>query len=344
MSQAQIVEPDAGGPLLPEVLVVVLNWNNSADTLQCVQSLLGLDHDAFAVLVCDNQSRPEDLARTRAWGHHLPGGLPEVTAGEACSLLPLRHQSVTLVHTGGNLGFAGGVNVGLRIALSHSGVTHVWVLNNDTVVEKGALRAMLARMALHERIGICGSTLIYEGDRTRVQAWGGARYEAWRGRSMAIGAFTAIDQVPSDPTAVEAQLAYVIGASMLVTRTFLETVGLMDERYFLYSEEHDWAERGRRLGFRLAYAPAARVYHRHGATIGTSASGGSDLSLHYLYRNKARFAAKHHPISLPLVLLCLIYEAVKFALKGSPTKAVAALGGLAQFLLGRSGPTFGANR
>jgi hypothetical protein len=73
------------------------------------------------------------------------------------------------------------------------------------------------------------------------------------------------------------------------------------------------------------------VFHKHGATIGTSPSGGSELSLFYLYRNKALFAARHHPIRLPVALCWLLWDGLKFALKGQTRKAWSVLRGLAAF-------------
>jgi GT2 family glycosyltransferase len=108
----------------------------------------------------------------------------------------------------------------------------------------------------------------------------------------------------------------------------MERVGLMDASYFLYSEEHDWAYRGQQMGFTLAWAPRAWVFHKHGATIGTASSGGSPLSLFYLYRNKLAFARRHHPWRLLTVAPMLAWEASKFALKGRPDKAKAAWRGL----------------
>ena len=138
----------------------------------------------------------------------------------------------------------------------------------------------------------------------------------------------AADEVPVTPAEVEAQLAYVNGAAMLVRRDLLERVGLMDERYFLYSEEHDWAHRSQQAGFRLGWVPQALVFHKHGATIGTASSGGSPLSLFYLYRNKLAFARRHHPWRLWSVVPMLTWEICKFVLKGHPEKAKAAWRGL----------------
>ena len=121
---------------------------------------------------------------------------------------------------------------------------------------------------------------------------------------------------------------YVVGAAMLVSRRFIEEVGPMDASYFLYSEEHDWAHRGRQRGFALGWAPRSIVFHKHGATIGTSPGGGSNLSLFYLFRNKALFTARHYPALLPLASPFLLWESMKFVLKGNPSKGIASIQGL----------------
>lgn len=319
---------------LPKVYVVTLNWNGAADTIACAESLRLLEHPRCAFIICDNASHPDDIAKLRAWGLTLPGGLPEIdpVAGprEApAGVTPQADGSFVLVHTGANRGYAGGMNAGLHHALAQGDAEYCWVLNNDTVVAPNALEPLLARVCSDPSIGLCGSTLIYFDRRDEVQALGGAAYDVWRARSRALGAFSATAAVPADPAAVEAQLAYVVGAAMLVSRAFIDRVGLMDESYFLYSEEHDWAHRGRAVGFKLGWAPASHVFHKHGATIGTASSGGSALSLFYLYRNKLLFTARHHPSWLPTVVIMLTWEGLKFLLKGEPAKARAVWRGLA---------------
>lgn len=315
------------------VYICVLNWNGAENTIDCMQSLLRLGDAEAHIVVCDNDSRPDDLQTLRAGLLDANPSLREYHAALAPDwpVGPAHPQGITLVHTGGNLGYAGGMNAGIRFAMDQGDASHVWVLNNDTEVHPQALRAMLTRMGADDRIGICGSTLVYHGRRHMVQAWGGASYQAGRGRSAALGAFSEAAAVPSDPQPVESQMAYVVGASMLVSRRFIETVGLMDPSYFLYSEEHDWAHRGQQHGFRLGWAPDSIIYHKHGATIGTHASGGSTLSLFYLYRNKALFASRHHPKLLPSVICWLLWDVIKFGLKGKILKARAALRGVASF-------------
>ncbi len=310
----------------PRVVAVTLNWNGADDTLACVRALRSSQPAPTQIIVCDNASKPESWQQLMV----LAGEAGDDFASFASLSAALHHPtrpSLVLIQTGANLGYAGGINVGLRYALADAEMDYAWVLNNDTEVDARALAALLKRMAAEPNIGICGATLLLHHDREKVQALGGASYTKWRARSAALGIGLARSLVPVDPVVIEPQLAYVNGAAMLVRRAYLEHVGLMDERYFLYSEEHDWAYRGRDR-FRLGWAPDAWVFHKHGATIGTASSGGSPLSLFYLFRSKLLFAMRHHPTTVPVAGISLVVDALKFAAKGHPRKAWAALKGL----------------
>ncbi|MDH4481148.1 MAG: glycosyltransferase family 2 protein [Rhodoferax sp.] len=319
------------------IYVVLLNWNGAADTLNCLQSLLQIQTNRVDYVVCDNASSQKDFTS-------LQTGVADFCTANSIRLQCFESKNwptticpangpknLFLIQTGSNLGFAGGVNVGLRFAQSRGDLAYAWILNNDCEISSGALETLVSRSMAEQTIGICGSTLVYHGDRSRVQALGGARYLPWRGRSLSIGAFSAANTIPTDPTRVERQLDYVVGASMLVSRKFLDVVGLMDERYFLYSEEHDWAHRGRQAGFTLGWAPDSVVFHKHGASIGSSASGGSPLSMFYLFRSKVLFTSLHFRRRLPVVLMSLAMDALKFALKGHPSKTWAALRGMLSY-------------
>jgi len=317
----------------PKVYVITLNWNRPAETCDCLESLLELDYPDFEIVVCDNGSTESSTLAIRTWAarnDHAKRGefLREFDGYRAAAGMNAPPARITLIHTGGNLGYAGGMNIGIRYALEKGDAEYCWILNNDTVVPPDSLGPLVARAASDDDIGICGSTLVDFGDRERIQAYGGASYTPWRARSRAIGAFSHIASVPSDPLEVEGRMAYVVGAAMLVSRRFLREVGLMDESYFLYSEEHDWAHRGMKRGFRLGYAPRSIVYHMEGATIGTSPSGGSELSLFYLYRSKAVFAARYHPWLLPVACVSFLWDALKMAIKGRPRKSWAIVRGV----------------
>jgi GT2 family glycosyltransferase len=266
----------------PAVFIVILNWNGWRDTDACLRSLKGLEYPNHSVVVVDNAS--EDGSEARLWA---------------------LHPDVTLLQSGANLGFAGGNNVGLRYALEH-GAEYVWLLNNDTLVEPDALTYLVEKMQRESELGLCGSTLIYESRRDTVQALGGARYNRWLGSVRHIGQHQPRTQAV-DEGAVQGQLDYLIGASMLASRAFLETVGLLQEDYFLYFEELDWAARARGR-FRLGYAARSIVYHKEGSSIGgtdrakAAKSYTADL---YALKNRVRFTRRFYPYALPTVYLGL---------------------------------------
>ncbi|MGZ9713167.1 glycosyltransferase [Glaciimonas sp. GNP009] len=218
--------------------------------------------------------------------------------------------SLVLINTGGNLGFAGGNNVGIRYALAHD-YDFIWLLNNDTVVNASSLVALLSRMLADSKIGICGSTLAYFDAPDTVQALGGSRFDFKRGIGAHLGLGEELS-VPRNQKLIEQSLDYVVGASMMVSRAFLKDVGLMCEDYFLYFEEIDWAMRAKGK-FILAWAPESVVLHKEGGTIGSShRSRPSTTSLFYLYRNRLRFAHRHTPEHYWSVWRSVGYEAAVY--------------------------------
>lgn len=272
------VEQDA-----PAVWIVLLNWNGWRDTDACLESLKGLSYPNFNVVVVDNASSDASEERLREL-----------------------HSGLTLLQSGANLGFAGGNNVGLRYALGH-GAQYVWLLNNDTLVEPDALTELVEKLRRDPGLGLCGSTLLYESARDTVQALGGAHYNPWLGTVKHIGHHERWPQAVDEGT-VEAQLSYLIGASTLVSRAFLEQIGLLQDDYFLYFEELDWAARARGR-FRLGYAAKSVVYHKEGSSIGgndrakSAKSYTADL---YALKNRVRFTRRFYPYALPTVYLGLL--------------------------------------
>ena len=266
----------------PAVFIIVLNWNGWRDTHACLESLAGLAYPNARVIVVDNASEDGSEARLREL-----------------------HPELTLLQSGANLGFAGGNNVGLRYALTN-GAEYVWLLNNDTLVEPDALTRLVDKMQRDPGLGLCGSTLIYEAARDTVQALGGARYNRWFGTVQHVGEHQDSSK-PIDEREVEKQLDYLVGASILASRSFLEGVGLLQDDYFLYFEELDWAARARGT-FRLGYASRSVVYHKEGSSSGgtgrakAAKSYTADL---YALKNRVRFTRRFYPYALPTVYLGL---------------------------------------
>ena len=321
-----------------KVAIVILNWNGAADTIACIESLAHLDDDDFGILVCDNASSDNSVSRLRAWGQEGLRQLNARLAGEgrrpfdfadhAGAALPVPEQGapplaglrrIALIQTGANGGYAAGNNAGLRHALA-AGFEHFWILNNDTEVEPDALFWLRERMAGDARIGICGSTLVYFSRRDLVQSWGGSHFLRLKGRGVTLGPGVS-RSAPIDQAAVEAALSYVNGASMFVSRSFLEHIGLMQEDYFLYWEEMDWAARASGQ-FKLGYASRSVVYHKVGASIGTNDFGDrSALSDYYMARSRLKFCWRFSRISVPFVIFDIARRGWRWARRGEWRRA-----------------------
>lgn len=276
------------------VYIIILNWQGADDTIACLTSLGNLKSDAFKVIVCDNNSQDDSWIKLESYAH-----------GQT-------KFDLSLIQTGANLGFAGGNNVGLQIALTDPEMEFVWVLNNDTEVDSNALCALMSHMVNNPSVGICGSTLLYMDNPGLIQAVGGF-YNTWLGTSRhALGHQTYSPMLCNrvDPS----QLDYVVGASMFVRRSVLEEIGLLSDDYFLYCEEIDWATRMKRqcAEFKLGYAPDSLVYHKEGSSTGSNERNGKTynyLADYFLISSRLKYAQKFFPLKRWFVQLSMIVVA-----------------------------------
>ncbi|GAB4487457.1 MAG: glycosyltransferase family 2 protein [Thermodesulfovibrionales bacterium] len=302
--------------------IVILNWNGWKDTLECLESVFRSDYPNYQVIVCDNDSTDGSLEHIRAWaeGREIamvpdtppvrlepPVAKPIAYAeygreqAEAGGADEMHDRKLVLIRTGANLGFAGGTNVGLRYALRRGDFGYAWLLNNDTVVRHDALSNLVSRCK-ESGAGITGSKMPYYDDPHVIWALGGATYNKWLAIPECIGLRRLADE-PNDCKEVEARMAYVAGASMLVSRDFLRDIGLMQEDYFLYYEELDWAQRAKGR-YSLAYAPGSIVYHKVGASTGRNmAMPGGGSAEHYMRRNALLVTYRFFPLAVPSVCM-----------------------------------------
>jgi len=246
----------AGGILQREPLAftVLLNWNGWKDTVECLSSLQKLEYGNNRALVVDNGSTNDSVQHIRA-----------------------QFPQVEIIEMGKNLGFAGGCNAGIRAAIDR-GAKYVWLLNNDTTMDPGALRAMVEMAEADSRLGAVGSVIYDMHPPHRVQAWGGGRINLWFGRSSHC-----------TKEASGNELDYLTGASLLLRREALEDVGLLDEGFFMYWEDADQCFRLRKAGWKLGVACESHVRHKESASLGKT---NSTFDL-YVWTSMVRFCVRH---------------------------------------------------
>jgi len=273
-----------------KIFTIILNWNSWWDTLKCLQSLQSLDCPQTP-LVIDNASTNDSVAKIR----------------EA-------FPSVELIESDVNLGFGGGCNLGISRALSRN-ADFVWLLNNDTTVDPGALTALVAEMKKDARTGAAGAA-IYDMDRSeREQLWGGLRVR------MNLGGVSPYRrQMPI------ARLDYIAGACCLLRAEAIRAVGLFDEAFFMYWEDADLGFRLRQGGWKLAVAGDSRIWHKGCASLGRRSTA------HDIWNNRSavRFFRRYARIpAIPLVLGGAYRIARRLAL-GDFRRIAAVAAGLAQ--------------
>lgn len=298
-------------PSACEVAVVVLNWRNAGETIECIRHVCSLFGSNWRLIICDNGSADGSLERIREEmiAQLSTGRVGSTVVGlSRDDLVPKlsAEDRLVVVDNRENIGFAAGNNVGIRIALADPACLFVWILNNDTRVEPGALAALVAQARLDPQAGIVGSTLVYNDRPDIVQSLGGSLFNRWTCTSHYYCEGMNLTELRSKDASD--MIDYVAGASMLLTRRFLETVGCMSEDYFLYYEEIDWALRARAAGFRLRHAPDSIVRHVESATIGFKRGniqfGG--IGDFYQMRNRLLFARKNMPTRVPFVVAGLL--------------------------------------
>jgi len=256
--------------------LVLVNWNSTAMTVACIQSVLDGLLVPWRILVFDNASRDEPAKSIRRRFPHV-----DVVAGDT------------------NRGFTGANNEGIR-KLIEAGADLVWVLNNDTIVHEGCLKA-LTEAIQREQSDVVTGKILYEHPPDRLW-YGGGSLNLLRMTARHHG----LGQVDAGQCDTPSDVGFVSGCCMLVTRDCFREVGLFDERYFAYYEDVEWCLRAREKGQRLRYAPAAVLVHRVGASMQANETNAL----------RGRFTARFHYLSARNHLYTIQLRAVGAAHRG----------------------------
>lgn len=274
----------------PLIGVVILNFRNALDTVECVKSVLNSDYSFLRVYVVDNDSADGSLETiAREFGGEAP-----------------RVRIIASVENGG---FSKGNNQGVRRAVE-DGADFVWILNNDTKVSPECARRLVECWRRNDRasqkIGPIGAKVLDFDYPHRVQGIGG-KFSLIKGSTSHI-AEGAMDDDSICEAWASSTCDYAMGVSLFVSSGFLAEVGLLCEDYFLYFEELDWSRRASKFGWKPGVCLEATVYHRGGATIGSSVEWASRSELSDIegQRSKFRFLSKHYPWMVPVAVVLLL--------------------------------------
>jgi GT2 family glycosyltransferase len=249
----------------PKCCLIVLNCNGKDLLRPCLDSVSRQTYADFETLVVDNGSTD---------------GSVEMLAGE--------YQWARIIALQENCGFCIANNVAIRDALARD-VGYVMLLNNDTTIAPDCIAKMMAAMEADGRIAaVCPK--IYFADHPDTLWYAGGDFSLWTAKARMRG-WKRKDEGQWDGIQ---QVTCLTGCALLVRSSVLRKVGLLDEQFWAYLEDVDWSIRFLRAGYKMAFAPAAHVWHCDGGTLVRSMSRGSQQVRQFLStRNMVLIARKH---------------------------------------------------
>jgi hypothetical protein len=242
---------------LPLVSIITVNFNGNDITEKFLESLTHVTYKNIEVIVVDNASATS----------------PDI--------LKQKFPFIKLIKSHLNTGFAGGNNLGLRVAEGD----YYFLLNNDTEVKPDFLEPMVQLMESNKKIGIASSKLLYYSQPNTIQYAGHTGINFYTGRGFGVGYM----QNDSEKYTCNYQTQLAHGAAMMISKEAIKQVGLMAELFFLYYEEIDFCERVKQAGFQIWFCGFSVVYHKESMSTGKS----SPLKTYYLTRNRLIYTKRN---------------------------------------------------
>ena len=237
------------------VAIITLNYNHSKETLECIDSILESDHTHFELIAVDNGSEVTDYKKLR----------------DAC-----KDERIRVVRQEPNIGYVGGVNLGLLKAQERQ-PDYYLIMNNDTILDQSAIRELLSTSIKHKNQSIVSGkvynmdapdTLQYIGQSCRSKKKFSYPSFVKNGREKDVGQYD-----------VEMEMGMLDDIFWLLPKEIFEIVGLYSTDFFLYGEQNDYALRAKKAGFKLIYTPKAKIRHYHHLTT----SSGDPQMLGIIY-------------------------------------------------------------
>ncbi len=290
-------------------VAVVLNWNGAEHTLRCVAAVERSRPRPPAIVVVDNASHDDSVARIRA---RLP------------------HVQLHVAHS--NLGYGGGINLGIRLALER-GADRVLLLNNDIEVDPDCVARLEAALDADDHVGVVGPMVLLPGAERRIWAAGG---EVTHRQN--VSRLRGHGRVWNGRFREDSTVDYVPGAALLVRRTVFERAGVFDESFFCYMEDVEFGQRAARAGFENRYVASAVAVHDASASTG----GGYTAARKYMNAvNSVHFLRRHGSVRgwIGLFVFDVLAWPLAFVVAASRGRAGAAVAkwiGLKDGFLGRA--------
>lgn len=262
----------------PLVSIVSINYNSTEVTRDLLLSLRRVTYPNIEIIIVDNGS-----------------------ADRSCYSLKNDFPEIMLIREEKNHGFSGGNNLGIKASEGE----YILLINNDVEVTPGFLEPMLDVFQKDPSAGMVSPKIVYHNRGELVQYAGSNGINPWTGRGRKRG-HKEVDKGQFD---FVKQTELVHGACMMVPRSLIEKTGPLYEGYFLYYEEHDWAVRAKKQGYKIYYAGTSKIYHKESVSTGKE----SPLKSYYMARNRIMFLRRNvsYPAFFTSLLIFMLLAAPK---------------------------------
>ena len=227
----------------PLVAVVTLNWNGVHYLQECVDSILASNFTNFRVIVVDNGSKDRSL--------------------ELLESLYESNPTVFILKNGANLGYSRGMNVGLEYGFNILQADFCLVMNNDTILDKYALTALVDLAQTDNSIAFVTGKVYYYDNPDTFQSVGKKPHPIF-----ISGGHIGRGEKDTGQYDEDHELAFCDDVYCLVSKHVYKSTGGYDPEFFLQYEEFDWQLRVKKAGFRIWYAHKARIWHKESMSIG----------------------------------------------------------------------------
>jgi len=285
----------------PKVLIIIINYNNDKDTIECLKYLKNINYKNYKILIIDNGSKKP--------------------------LKVLKYKNVMVKKNKKNLGFSKAANIGLKYSLENN-YDYSLLLNNDTIVEKDFLKILIKTSQSKKDFGLVSPLILYYDKPTRIWSLGlnwkyGHTHNYYLNKDIKV-----IKQLKKSVLKFD----YLSGCCLLIRNDVVKNVGFIDEAYFMYMEDMDYCDKAKKKGYTPVCNINSRIYHKVSKTAGKGEELSKFMAYHYA-KNGVLFAKKNLKgltkinYILNRIYYFIPYNTIKLIIKGKPQNIIPAFKG-----------------
>ena len=250
------------------ISIIIISYNTKALLKQCIESFKKNEDIPFEIIVVDNASKDGSVDMVRR-----------------------NYPDIKIIENSANIGFAKANNIGIRMSEGN----YICLANSDTIVKNDTLISLYNRMKDNKDVGIIGPKLLNIDGTLQLSCksfpslWIFTKKALFLHRLFPKSLFWSEEEMPESSHNAESYVDAIAGAFLFVRKKAIDSVGLLDDRFFFYGEDIDWCKRFKLSGWRVMYSPNVAIFH-----IGGASSINNPIKFYTLLRKaKCYYLDKH---------------------------------------------------